>query len=139
MTHCATSCFPIRRDANASRLNGRLRRRKHSSLIPTTDILTAAQWTTHAYLRSLAQLCRYRSRALEQHPDKHTNNGAAELAKAEADFKMLGEALEILTDTMKRQLYDEGYDKAAIDERVAAAHRAARSNDNHRGGGGHHH
>jgi DnaJ family protein C protein 7 len=101
-------------------------------------ILTAAQWT-HAYLRSLAQLCRYRSRALEQHPDKHTNNGAAELAKAEADFKMLGEALEILTDTMKRQLYDEGYDKAAIDERVAAAHRAARSNDNHRGGGGHHH
>eukprot|EP00037_Helgoeca_nana_P003067 m.37854 g.37854 ORF g.37854 m.37854 type:complete len:625 (-) comp13232_c0_seq2:147-2021(-) len=81
----------------------------------------------------------YRSRALEQHPDKHTNNGAAELAKAEADFKMLGEALEILTDTMKRQLYDEGYDKAAIDERVAAAHRAARSNDNHRGGGGHHH
>lgn len=35
------------------------------------------------------------------------------------------QALEVLTDPFKRQLYDEGYDKEAIEERVAAAQRAA--------------
>ena len=44
--------------------------------------------------------------------------------------------LEILTDPFKRQLYDEGYDAKAIEERVAAAQRAAHENPNRRG---HHH
>jgi hypothetical protein len=43
----------------------------------------------------------------------------------------LGEALEIMEDTMKRGLYDEGYDKEAIVERAEAARRAA-----HKGGHG---
>ena len=34
---------------------------------------------------------------------------------AEARFKLLGEALEILGDEMSRKLFNEGYDKAAID------------------------
>mmetsp|Transcript_24227 Transcript_24227/g.72321 ORF Transcript_24227/g.72321 Transcript_24227/m.72321 type:complete len:626 (+) Transcript_24227:66-1943(+) len=76
---------------------------------------------------------RYRARTMDLHPDKHPPESRA---KAEADFKLLGEALEVLGDPMKRQLYDEGYDKSAIDERVQAAHRAARSNDSR---GGHHH
>ena len=45
-----------------------------------------------------------------------------------------GEALEILGDSMKRGLYDEGYDKAAIADRIERAHKAARES-----GRGHHH
>ena len=44
------------------------------------------------------------------------------------------QALEILTDDFKRKLYSEGYDRAAIEERVARAQRAAHENRNH-----HHH
>ena len=78
----------------------------------------------------------YKQRALEWHPDKHTHSEEARLA-AEAHFKLLGEALEILGDEFQRKLYNEGYDKEAIVERVNAANRAA-SNHNKDGccGGG---
>lgn len=66
----------------------------------------------------------YKQLALEWHPDKHTDN-EDKRKEAEERFKLMGEALEILTDTFKRQLYDEGYDKEAIEERVAAAQKAA--------------
>ena len=50
-----------------------------------------------------------------------------------------GEGLEVLTDDFQRKLYDEGYDKAAIAERVQAAARAANQHDRdgccNRGGG----
>jgi len=74
----------------------------------------------------------YKARALVCHPDK-----AEESARpaAEESFKLLGEALEILGDSMRRKLYDEGYDKEKIEERVAAAQRAARDGDSR----GHHH
>jgi hypothetical protein len=51
-----------------------------------------------------------------------------------AAFKLLGEALEMLSDDFKRKLWDEGYDKEAVDERVRAAERAAREEPR-----GHHH
>ena len=77
-----------------------------------------------------------------RHPDKHTESAEA-TAKAEAHFKLLGEALEILGDEMSRKLYNEGYDKAAIEERVQAANRAASNHDKDGccggGGGGCHH
>ncbi len=76
----------------------------------------------------------YKARALELHPDKLSQKSAAEQKQGEELFKLLGEGLEILTDPFKRQLYDEGYDKEAIEERVQAAQRAA-----HRQGHGHHH
>jgi len=86
----------------------------------------------------------YKQRALEWHPDKHTETEAAR-ATAEAKFKLLGEALEILGDEFTRKLYNEGYDKEAIAERVQAANRAA-TNHNKDGccggggcGGGHSH
>lgn len=67
----------------------------------------------------------YKGKALVHHPDK---GGDVEV------FKLLGEALEILCEPMQRKLYDEGYDKQAIEQRVAAAKRAAHSHDGH----GHH-
>ena len=73
-----------------------------------------------------------------RHPDKHTESAEA-TAKAEAHFKLLGEALEILADDFTRRLYNEGYDKEAIAERVAAANRAAHNHEKdgccNRGGG----
>ena len=68
----------------------------------------------------------YRQRALELHPDKVPPSDLDGKKQAEARFKELGEALEILTDEFKRKLWDEGYDREAIDERVQAAQRAAR-------------
>merc|ERR1719198_2519209 len=80
----------------------------------------------------------YKQRALEWHPDKHTESEEAKRV-AEERFKLLGEALEILADDFMRKLYNEGYDKEAIAERVAAANRAANSHDKdgccNRGGG----
>ena len=80
----------------------------------------------------------YKARALEWHPDKHTHSEEARLA-AEATFKLLGEALEILGDDFQRKLYNEGYDKEAIAERVQAASRAANNHNKDgccSGGGG---
>jgi len=80
----------------------------------------------------------YKQRALEWHPDKHTQSEQARL-EAETHFKFLGEALEILGDEFQRKLYNEGYDKEAIAERVQAANRAASNHDKdgccNRGGG----
>lgn len=74
----------------------------------------------------------YKARALECHPDRLSPGASAEeRAAAEERFKAIGEALDVLSDPLKKQLYDEGYDKAAIEERVAAVARAVRD---HRGG-----
>ena len=44
-----------------------------------------------------------------------------EVAHPDGQGKLIGEALDILSDPLKKSLYDEGYDKAAIEERAAAA------------------
>ena len=55
----------------------------------------------------------YRRAALECHPDRHADKDAAGKAEAEAKFKELGEALELLTDEFTRKLWDEGH---AVDQ-----------------------
>jgi len=81
----------------------------------------------------------YKQKCLQYHPDRHSQKSQAEQQEAERNFKILGDALETLSDDFKRKLYDEGYDPAAIRERVEAAEQAARRGYNGRGGGGHHH
>jgi len=79
----------------------------------------------------------YKARAMECHPDRLPPDATPEeRAAAEERFKALGEALDILSDPLKKQLYDEGYDKEAIAERVAAAARAAREHRGSKCGGG---
>jgi molecular chaperone DnaJ len=48
----------------------------------------------------------YRARALKCHPDRVHNGDAAAKKKAEAEFKELSEAYEVLSDEQKRQRYD---------------------------------
>ncbi len=66
---------------------------------------------------------KYKVKALELHPDKNMSEDLTPEHRklTEEKFKLLGEGLEILCDPFKRQLYDEGFDKSAIEERVAAA------------------
>lgn len=61
----------------------------------------------------------YKRKALVVHPDKHSDSDEATRKTAEEEFKKIGEALEILGDTMKRGLYDEGFDREAIEERIS--------------------
>lgn len=60
----------------------------------------------------------YKRAALEWHPDKHADKGEEAKKAAEAKFKQLGDALEILTDEFKRKLWDEGHDKESIEQQV---------------------
>ena len=75
----------------------------------------------------------YKRQCLLWHPDKHEEGEPRE--KAEARFKLIGEAYEVLSDERKRALYDEGHDLEAILERVQAAERAYREGPR-RGHGG---
>lgn len=60
----------------------------------------------------------YKRAALEWHPDKHAEESAEQRAEAEAHFKKLGEALEILTDPFKRKLWDEGHTVESIGQQA---------------------
>jgi len=82
----------------------------------------------------------YKKRALRVHPDKLPPGSSAEAQQAaQRRFQQLGEALEILCDDFQRKLYDEGYDPAAIRDRVEAAKQAARNPRGRYPHGQHHH
>jgi len=70
----------------------------------------------------------YRAKSMEVHPDRMVGDQFTDEQRraAEQEFKLLGQAMEILTDDFKRKLYDEGFDPKAIAERVEFAQRAAR-------------
>ena len=78
----------------------------------------------------------YKKQCLAWHPDKHEEGTPRE--QAEARFKLIGEAFDVLSDDHKRALYDQGHDLEAILERVQAAERAYREGPRrgHRGGCG---
>ena len=76
----------------------------------------------------------YHAQSLLFHPDRHAT-ASPEVQKAKAEvFKQLGEALDILGDPQKRELYDKGFDKEAIHAKLEAAKRA--SNNHSCSGGG---
>ena len=60
----------------------------------------------------------YKRAALECHPDRHVDKGPEAREEAEAKFKALGEALDVLTDPFKRKLWDEGHDLESIAQHV---------------------
>lgn len=68
----------------------------------------------------------YKKCALKYHPDRHTSKSAEEKAEAEAKFKGIGEAYEVLSNPEKKARYDEGVELEDLD-------------NPHAGPGGHHH
>ena len=60
----------------------------------------------------------YKRAALEWHPDRHSGKDEAARKEAEAKFKELGAALELLTDEFRRKLWDEGHDHESIAQQV---------------------
>lgn len=51
---------------------------------------------------------KYRKQAIRWHPDKNPDNKA----EAEAKFKDINEAYEVLSDKRKKQIYDQGEEDA---------------------------
>jgi tetratricopeptide (TPR) repeat protein len=81
----------------------------------------------------------YKKKAMQFHPDRISNDATdEEKAQAETNFKLLGEAMEILENEMQKQLYDQGYDREAIQERVEAAKRSAFGRQHHGHAHSHH-
>ena len=75
-------------------------------------VLGVSDHATEGEIRSA-----YRALCVKWHPDKHTQSDEAR-KRAEAKFKELGEALDVLTDEFKRKLWDEGHDLESIAQRV---------------------
>mmetsp|Transcript_4523 Transcript_4523/g.4667 ORF Transcript_4523/g.4667 Transcript_4523/m.4667 type:complete len:622 (-) Transcript_4523:318-2183(-) len=75
----------------------------------------------------------YKVKALELHPDRWSNAEFTDEQRKEAEnkFKDIGNALEVLCDPQRRQLFDEGYDREAIEERIQRAQRAAHHGHGH--------
>ena len=70
----------------------------------------------------------YKKAALKYHPDRQSGKTDEERAAAEAMFKSIGEAYEILSDKEKKERYDSGVEVEDIDDPHGG---------HHRGGGGH--
>src|SRR5271166_6441892 len=81
-------------------------------------LLGVARNATEAEIKSA-----YRKLAMQHHPDRNPGN-----KDAEAKFKKIGAAYEVLSDARKRKLYDQ-YGEAAVDPSAAGGFGG-------RGGGG---
>jgi DnaJ-class molecular chaperone len=76
----------------------------------------------------------YKKVALEKHPDRAPPEGKTE---AEAAFKLVAEAFEILSDPFMKDLYDQGHDLESIREKVAQEqHKRQRQSHGHGHGHG---
>lgn len=56
-----------------------------------------------------------RKLALKWHPDRHSNSTEEEKTKAEATFRDVNLAYEVLSDPVKKQRYDEGVEEQDLD------------------------
>ena len=62
----------------------------------------------------------FKKSAMKWHPDRFAASDEKERAKAEAKFKEIGEAYEVLKDARMKQKYDQGYDLDEIKNGSAA-------------------
>jgi len=60
----------------------------------------------------------YKKSALRWHPDRHSSGSEADKKNAEAKFKTINDAYEVLTDPQRKRLWDQGYDRAEIEEKL---------------------
>ena len=57
----------------------------------------------------------YRKAAFKWHPDRHSNSSEEEKKKAEACFRDINFAYEVLSDAQKKAKYDSGVDIEDLD------------------------
>lgn len=67
---------------------------------------------------------------MKWHPDRHSGSSEAQRKEAEAKFKDIQCACELLSCPQRRRLYDQGYDIEDIEQRVEM------ENQQRSGGGG---
>ncbi|CAE8630204.1 unnamed protein product, partial [Polarella glacialis] len=67
----------------------------------------------------------YRQKAQEWHPDKKGNLDEVLRKNAEEMFKTIGEAYEILSDPVRKELFDKGHDLEGIQEQMELKKRRA--------------
>ena len=74
---------------------------------------------TKGALASEAELkTAYKKSALKWHPDRHSGSTEEKKQEAETKFKEIGDAFELLSDPVKKRLYDQGHDREEIDQRA---------------------
>jgi DnaJ family protein C protein 7 len=93
------------------------------------SILGVSQTATDSEIKKA-----YRKAALQYHPDKQCNKTDDEKATAEAMFKSIGEAYDILSDSERKERYDQGVEVEDIDNENACA--GGHSHGGHGGGHG---
>ncbi len=82
----------------------------------------------------------YRKAALKYHPDRHSSKTDEEKAEAEAMFKSIGEAYEILSNPEKKARYDSGVELEDMDNPHAGGFSGGCDDDDDDGyGHGHSH
>ena len=63
-----------------------------------------------------------RKLALKWHPDRHASSSEEEKKKAEAVFRDVNLAYEVLSDPVKKQRYDDGVEEQDLDNPHAGMH-----------------
>eukprot|EP00598_Pedospumella_elongata_P016105 CAMPEP_0185011692 /NCGR_PEP_ID=MMETSP1098-20130426/97920_1 /TAXON_ID=89044 /ORGANISM="Spumella elongata, Strain CCAP 955/1" /LENGTH=495 /DNA_ID=CAMNT_0027540733 /DNA_START=470 /DNA_END=1957 /DNA_ORIENTATION=- len=105
-----------------------LKRSKRKDLY---SILGVSQTATEGEIKTA-----YRKSALKLHPDKQANKTDEEKATAEAQFKAVNEAYEVLSCSEKKQKYDEGVELEDLDNPHAGHGHDHGHHHHHHGGGG---
>jgi DnaJ family protein C protein 7 len=81
----------------------------------------------------------YRKAALKWHPDRHSASDTKTKELAVLKFKEISDANDVLTDPQRKPLYDQGYDREEIEQRVEMAKQQADQRSGRGGYGGHQH
>jgi DnaJ family protein C protein 7 len=89
-------------------------------------VLGVGQTATDSEIKSA-----YRKAALKFHPDKQASKNEEEKKEAEAMFKSVGEAYEVLSNPEKKSRYDQGVELEDLDNPQGGGH-----GHSHGGGGG---
>ena len=100
---------------------------KKSKRVDLYGILGTHELATEAEIKKC-----YKKSALKWHPDRHSSGSEADKKKAEAQFKLINDAYELLTDPQRKALWDKGYDRQEIEERLEQEKQRQQY-----GGGGH--
>ena len=79
----------------------------------------------------------YKKAALKWHPDRHSSGGEEKKKEAEAKFKQIGDAFELLSDPKRKPLYDKGYDREEIEQLIEQENQRAQYGHGHGHGHGH--